>query len=100
GFTTRLAQADEFEKDRLFLDLGLAWIRENPGKYLVLCLKKLNNAFGLFPYAATFEGSRLTRVVHIVSFGLIGPFALMGIIFQRRQWHICAPLLLVLLSYV
>jgi 4-amino-4-deoxy-L-arabinose transferase-like glycosyltransferase len=100
GLTARLAQAREFEKDHLFLDLGLAWIRENPGRFLVLCLKKLNNAFGLFPHAATFEGSRTTQVVHLFSYGLIAPFALVGMIATRRHWLICAPLFLVLLSYV
>lgn len=101
GLTARLAQADEFEKDRLFLNLGLAWIRENPGRFLVLCLKKLNNAFGLFPHAATFEGSRTTQAVHLFSYGLIAPFALVGMIAtRRRHWLICAPLFLVLLSYV
>jgi hypothetical protein len=100
GLTTRLAQADKLEKDPLFADLGLAWIRENPGRFLVLCLKKLNNAFGFFPHAVTFEGSRTTEVVHLLSCCLIAPFALVGMIAARRRWLICAPLFLVLLSYV
>jgi 4-amino-4-deoxy-L-arabinose transferase-like glycosyltransferase len=100
GLTARLAQADEFEKNRLYAYLGLAWIRESPGRFLVLCLKKLNNAFGLFPRAATFEGSRTTETVHLLSYGLIAPFALVGMITARRHWFICAPLFLVLLSYV
>jgi 4-amino-4-deoxy-L-arabinose transferase-like glycosyltransferase len=100
GLAARLAQADEFEKDRLFADLGLAWIRENPRRFFVLCLKKLNNAFGLFPHAVTFEGRRTTEAVHLLSYGLIAPFALVGTIMARRHWRICAPLFLVLLSYV
>jgi acetyltransferase-like isoleucine patch superfamily enzyme len=49
-------------------------MRENPGQSLVLCLKKLNNAFRLFPYAATFESSLFVRRVHLLSYGL-APFA-------------------------
>lgn len=101
GLTARLAQANQFEQDRLFLHLGLTWIRENPGRFLVLCLKKLRNAFGLFPHALTFEGNRTTEVIHLLSYGLIAPFALVGMIAtRRRDWLIRAPLFLVLLSYV
>lgn len=100
GFTERLAQADEFGKDRLFGTLGLLWIRENPGRFLILCLKKLNNAFGLFPRAVTFDGNRTTQVVHLLSYGLIAPFALVGMIGARRRGRDCLLLLLVVLSYV
>ena len=100
GATVRLAQANNVEKNHLYGYLGLAWIRGNPGRFAVLCLKKLNNAFGLFPHAVTFEGSRATETIHLFSYGLIAPFALMGIITTRRHWLICLPLFLVLLSYV
>jgi 4-amino-4-deoxy-L-arabinose transferase-like glycosyltransferase len=100
GFTVRLAQANDVERNRLYGYLGLAWIRENPVRFAVLCLKKLNNAFGLFPHAVTFEGSRATETVHLLSYGLIAPFALLGIVTTRRHWLICVPLFLVLLSYV
>jgi len=100
GLTERLAQADDFEKDRLYRTLGLLWIRENPGPFVALCLKKLNNAFGLFPRAVTFEGNPLAKAVHLLSYGLIAPFALAGIIVSRRRWRTCAPLYLGLLSYV
>lgn len=100
GLTVRLAQANDVERNRLYGYLGLVWIRENPGRFLVLCLEKLNNAFGLFPRAVTFEGSRTTETVHLFSYGLIAPLALVGIITTRRHWLICVPLFLALLSYV
>jgi hypothetical protein len=96
-----LARAPESEKDRLFLELGLAWIRENPGRFLILCLKKLDNAFGLFPRAVTFEGSRTTEAVHLMSYGVLAPLALAGIIAAlRRHRVVCAPLFLTLLGYI
>jgi 4-amino-4-deoxy-L-arabinose transferase-like glycosyltransferase len=100
GFTERLAEADAFEQDHLFGQLGMLWIRENPGRFLVLCLQKLNNAFGLFPRAVTLEGSASARAIHLLSYGLIAPFAVAGMIGARRQWRACLPLFLAVLSYV
>jgi len=100
GFTERVAQADDFERDRLFRNLALLWIRENPRQFLILCLKKLNNAFGFFPRAVTFEGSRTTQVVHLLSYGVIAPFALAGIVLSLRCWRSCSLLYTVLVSYV
>jgi hypothetical protein len=100
GFGERLAQADAFERDRLFRTLALLWIRENPRQFLVLCLKKLNNAFGFFPRAVTFEGNRTTQVVHLLSYGVIAPFALAGLIGSLRRWRACSLLYAVLASYV
>lgn len=100
GLTERLAKADDFEKDRLYRTLGLLWIRENPGQFMVLCLKKLNNAFGLFPRAVTFEGNPLARTVHLLSYGLLAPFALGGMIGALRRWRSCSLLYVVLFSYL
>jgi len=100
GFTERLAQADEFEGDRLFRTLALLWIRENPGRFLGLCLRKLNNAFGLFPRAVTLEGHPTAQAVHLLSYGVIAPFALAGLIASLRRWRSCSLLYIVLASYV
>ena len=100
GFTARLAGADEFEKDRLYRRLALLWIRENPGRFFVLCLKKIDNAFGLFPRAVTFEGNPTARAVHLLSYGLLAPFALAGLLASWRRWRSHALLHTVLASYV
>jgi 4-amino-4-deoxy-L-arabinose transferase-like glycosyltransferase len=100
GFTERLAQADEFERDRLYGALGWLWIREEPGRFLVLCLKKLNNAFGLFPRAAALRGNPSAQAVHLLSYGLIAPFAVAGMVGARRHRRACLPLFLALLGYV
>ncbi|HUJ11616.1 MAG TPA: glycosyltransferase family 39 protein [Verrucomicrobiae bacterium] len=100
GLSERFETASYFEKDRLYRTLGLLWIRENPGKYMVLCLKKLNNAFGLFPRAKVFAQDSRARLVYLLSYGLIAPFALGGLFTSRRRWRTCSLLYVVLLSYV
>jgi hypothetical protein len=99
GFKARLEQADAFEKDRLYRQLALLWIREHPGSFGLLCLKKLNNAFGLFPQAQVFERDPRARWIHLLTYGLLLPFALCGFIASRRRWRSCALLHLVLVSY-
>lgn len=100
GFTDRIAQASDFEKDRLYRALAVLWIRENPRQFFVLCLNKLNNAFGLFPRAVTLEGNPAAQAVHLLSYGLIAPFALVGLICSLRRWRSYTLLYIVLLSYV
>lgn len=100
GFTERLEKADPFETDRIRRTLALLWIRENPRQFVVLLPKKLNNAFGLFPRAQVFEGNPLARIVHLLSYGLIAPFALGGMIAALRRWRACSLLYIVFFSYV
>jgi len=101
GFGGRLETAGPFERERIYRSLALSWIRENPWRFLALIPKKLNNAFGLFPRAQVFEGNPLTRVVvHLLSYGLIAPFALGGMIAALRRWRVCSLLYVVVLSYL
>jgi 4-amino-4-deoxy-L-arabinose transferase-like glycosyltransferase len=100
GFTQRLEHADDFEKDRLYRRLALLWIRENPGQFLVLCLKKLDNAFGPFPHAITFEDNVLVQRVHLLSYGPLALFALAGVVASLRRWREFLLLYIVLASYV
>jgi 4-amino-4-deoxy-L-arabinose transferase-like glycosyltransferase len=99
GFKERLERANFFEQDRLCRDLALIWIRENPGQFAILCLKKLNNAFGLFPRARVLELDSRARWAHLLTYGFVALFALVGLIASRRCWRSCSLLYLVLLSY-
>jgi 4-amino-4-deoxy-L-arabinose transferase-like glycosyltransferase len=100
GLTEQLERADPAERDRIFRTLALTWMRENPGKFLLLCLKKLNNSFGLFPRAAIFERDPRAAVVHLLTYGPVAAFALAGIIATRRRWRDFSLLYLAILSYV
>ena len=101
GYTEQLKTANRLERQRIHRLLGVFWIRENPWRFLALMPKKLNNAFGLFPRAQVFEGSHPSaRVVHLLSYGLIAPFALGGMIGALRRWRACSLLYIVVLSYL
>jgi 4-amino-4-deoxy-L-arabinose transferase-like glycosyltransferase len=101
GFDGQLQTAGPFEKDRIYRSLTWAWIRENPWRFLALMPRKLNNAFGLFPRAQVFEGNPRSRIiVHLLSYGLIAPFALGGMIAALRRWRACSLLYVTVFSYL
>lgn len=101
GFAERWRVADEAEIEKIDKSLALAWIRENPGRFLALMPKKLNNAFGPFPRAHVFEGSSLPRrLIHSLTYGFVAVFALGGMIATRHRWRACSVVYVVLVSYV
>jgi len=101
GFGERLKTAGPFEKDQIYRSLALSWIRENPGRFLALMPKKLNNAFGLFPRAQVFVADSLARrIVHLLTYGPVALFALGGMIVSLRRWRACSVLYVVVLSYL
>lgn len=94
GMALDLELADPIERDRTYLRLALTWIRENPWDFLVLCGRKLANAYGPLPRAAVFEGDRTAKFVHAVTFAPVIPLALVGIVYARRRWRELFPLYL------
>ncbi len=101
GFGGRLKTAGPLEKEPIYRSLAWAWIRENPWRFLALMPRKLNNAFGLFPRAQVFEGNPRSRIiVHLLSYGLIAPFALGGMIAALRRWRACSLLYVTVFSYL
>jgi 4-amino-4-deoxy-L-arabinose transferase-like glycosyltransferase len=97
GYTDRLAEADAFEKDRLFRDAALRWMWTHAEDLPALVLRKLDNAFGLFPRAASF-GQR-AGVVHLLSYGALLPLVVAGLALNAGRARELALLYLVPLSY-
>jgi 4-amino-4-deoxy-L-arabinose transferase-like glycosyltransferase len=99
-FEARLAAADDFERDKLYGQLALIWIRENPTDFFRLCGKKLNGAFGLFPQAVVLKQNTFARRLYALSYGLIASFALPGLLFAWRKGNSVLPLYGLLVSYL
>ncbi|HVM62081.1 MAG TPA: glycosyltransferase family 39 protein [Verrucomicrobiae bacterium] len=100
GFTESLKNADYLHQEAIYRSLGLSWICENPGQFLALLPKKLNNAFGLFPKAQVLEGNSRAQIVHLLTYGLMAPFALVGMIVGMRRWRTTSLLYIVVASYM
>jgi 4-amino-4-deoxy-L-arabinose transferase-like glycosyltransferase len=102
GFEEKLQEGNNIQRDKIYRQIAVLWILDNPKRFFLLCLKKLNNAFGFVPQSVVFEGNLLTRLGHILSFGFIFPFALGGIISSLYLRHLrqsCATYYSVLISY-
>ena len=88
---------DEAAQDRFFLSRGLGFVRDDPGRYVLLSLSRIPVYFTFWPLAGSGMISNLSR---IASFGLMWPFMLAGmVIVLRRQRgailnHPATPLLL------
>ncbi|NLF63319.1 MAG: glycosyltransferase family 39 protein [Chloroflexi bacterium] len=88
---------DEAAMDRFFLRRGLEFVREDPGRYVLLSLSRIPVYFTFWPSAGSGMISNLSRVA---SFGLMWPFMLAGMVIvllrQRAAIlsHPAAPLLL------
>lgn len=99
GYADEMAVADARERDRIYMRLGVAWIQEHPLSFVKLCGQKLLNAFGPFPRAEVFEGNRMARVVHVLTFASVIPLALLGVAMTVSHARRLLPLYLVLGSY-
>jgi hypothetical protein len=98
GASQAMRDPNPFVRDAAQRRLALAWIRENPGDFLVLVLRKLWNAYGPTPHAAVLSQSPFAQLLQLVTWGALLPAALAGIVLARHRWRAALPLHLVLLA--
>lgn len=78
-----LGELDEAAMEQVLLQRGLQFVRDEPGRYLLLSLSRIPVYFTFWPSADSGMASNLSRVA---SFGLLWPFMLAGtIIVLLRQ---------------
>ena len=83
------------EADRIFLDRGLEYVKQDPGRAVRLYFAKLANLYRFYPSTQTenrFTSSR-TKLISILSYGPVFLLALVGIVLERRRWRSYTPLL-------
>lgn len=101
GLAGALSAASRAEKDRIYQRLALVWIRTHPVDFLRLVPHKLLNAFSPFPKAAVFESGGAARLVFVLSYGLLLPFAVYGLARSIRRPNAERQVVhLILVSYV
>jgi len=77
-----LKELNEAELDRALLKRGLAFIRDDPGRFLVLSLSRLKDYFKFWPSA---ESSLISNVSRLASFGILLPFMVYGFFSNLRR---------------
>ncbi len=97
-----LLHLNEAQLDSALRELGASFMRENPQRYLMLCLTRIP-AYFQFGYSA--QSSMLSNIVRIASLGVALPFMLFGLFkwgrgkvqARSKQWDAS---LLVLFAFI
>lgn len=71
-----LLHLNEAELDKALLQRGLAFVRDDPGRYLLLSLSRTREYFKFWPSS---ESSTISNISRLGSFGLLLPFMLYGL---------------------
>lgn len=74
---------NEAEMDRALLKRGLSFIQEDPVRYLILSLSRIKDYFKFWPSP---ESSAISNLSRVFSFGLLGPFMLLGLFYSLRRY--------------
>ena len=84
-----LRDLNEARLDRALLARGLQFVRDDPGRYLLLSLSRIPVYFQFWP---TPESTLLSNVSRLLSFGLFLPFMLYGLVLALRDARPGGPL--------
>jgi 4-amino-4-deoxy-L-arabinose transferase-like glycosyltransferase len=87
-----LLELDEAALDQALLKRALTFIRDDPGRYLVLSLSRVKDYFKFWPSTESGWISNLSRVL---SFGILWPLMVLGLVYYaiRHFWPAEALLL-------
>ena len=92
---TEAKSLTEYERDQFFRQKALAYIRENPGRFLHLAVIKFCRFWSPIPNYEKYRSS-LYNAISLLSFGPVLVLASIGVVLLRRRW----PEMLLLLSPV
>ncbi|MFQ5614637.1 MAG: ArnT family glycosyltransferase, partial [Anaerolineae bacterium] len=79
-----LLPLDEAALDQALLQRGLEFIRQDPGRYLMLSLSRAKDYFKFWPSP---ESSLVSNVARVFSFGLLWPLMAYGFIASLRRLY-------------
>jgi hypothetical protein len=88
---------NEAELDRALLGRGLGFIREEPGRYLILSLTRFRDYFKFWPST---DSELISNIARVLSFGILWPFMLYGSFLGLRRNLLPQTLLLYLFVVV
>jgi len=84
-----LRDLNEAALDRALLARGLEFVRDDPGRYLLLSLSRIPVYFQFWP---TSESTLLSNASRVLSFGVFLPFMIYGLILSIRHLRRGGPL--------
>jgi hypothetical protein len=88
----------EYERDRLFRDAALRWMRENPGRFALLAVEKQRRFWNLVPNAREYR-TPLHCAASLATYGPVLALAVLGVVCAGGAWRRAALLLIPVLYY-
>jgi 4-amino-4-deoxy-L-arabinose transferase-like glycosyltransferase len=85
-----VSQNDAEITNRLF-KMGVENVIENPGLFVSLTITRLREFFKFWP---TQDSNAIANLLRVISFGLMWPFAVLGLWLVRAKWKMLIPILL------
>jgi hypothetical protein len=90
-----LLSLNEAELDQALLKRGFAFVRDDPGRYLMLSISRIDDYFMFWPSS---ESGLTSNVSRVISFGLLWPLMAYGFISHGR--HMVSSEILILYLFV
>jgi 4-amino-4-deoxy-L-arabinose transferase-like glycosyltransferase len=90
-----LLDLDEAELDQALLQRALAFVRDDPGRYVILSLSRIKDYFKFWPSS---ESGLISNLSRVLSFGVLWPFMALGLIYAI--WRSCWSEALILYLFV
>ena len=78
------------------LQMGIENVRNNPSDFMWLTVTRLREMFTFWPTA---DSTLTSNVMRVLSFGILVPFALVGLVMGAHKWRSVAPIYLFILAH-
>ncbi len=77
-----LQKLDEASMERALLKAGLAFVRQDPLRFVALSLSRIREYFKFWPSE---DSGRLSNIARVSSFGVFLPFMILGLVFSWKK---------------
>lgn len=91
-----LASKNEAEITNRLLWMGIENVRRDPTHFFVLTMTRLRELFKFWP---TSDSTWSANALRVLSFGVMLPFALVGLLLNAKRWRELMPILLFLVIH-
>lgn len=86
----------ELEIDNMYKQKAVDFIKKNPGRFISFGFKKFGRLWRVTPYASDYSSAKY-KIISILSYGVLIPFFLIGIVLAIIKWKVWYAIILPIL---
>jgi 4-amino-4-deoxy-L-arabinose transferase-like glycosyltransferase len=91
-----LASRNDVDMTSQLLKMGIENVLTDPGNFAMLTLTRLREFFKFWPSS---DSNLMNNILRVVSFGIMWPFSLAGLVLSRKEWRTLLPLYLFMIIH-